>query len=87
MARREPRHCSFCGKGQDQVRKLVAGPGDVYICDGCVRLCNEIMSEARPPRRHDGSPGQWVRLQGTLRRRGLLGWFRNLFHQQVRRPA
>lgn len=36
--------CSFCGKTQDQVRKLVAGPG-VYICDECVRLCNEIVEE------------------------------------------
>ena len=36
--------CSFCGKTQEQVRKLVAGPG-VYICDECVRLCNEIVEE------------------------------------------
>ena len=36
--------CSFCGKTQDQVRKLVAGPG-VYICDECIELCNEIVEE------------------------------------------
>ena len=36
--------CSFCGKTQEQVRKLVAGPG-VYICDECVRLCSEIIEE------------------------------------------
>ncbi|NMM52171.1 ATP-dependent protease ATP-binding subunit ClpX [Paenibacillus aquistagni] len=36
--------CSFCGKSQEQVRKLVAGPG-VYICDECVELCNEIVEE------------------------------------------
>lgn len=36
--------CSFCGKNQDQVRKLVAGPG-VYICDECVELCGEIVQE------------------------------------------
>ena len=36
--------CSFCGKTQDQVRKLVAGPG-VYICDECIELCNEIIAE------------------------------------------
>ncbi|HLS59831.1 MAG TPA: ClpX C4-type zinc finger protein, partial [Virgibacillus sp.] len=36
--------CSFCGKGQDQVRKLVAGPG-VYICDECIELCTEIVDE------------------------------------------
>ena len=36
--------CSFCGKSQEQVRKLVAGPG-VYICDECIELCNEIIEE------------------------------------------
>ncbi|MBP1968818.1 ATP-dependent Clp protease ATP-binding subunit ClpX [Virgibacillus natechei] len=36
--------CSFCGKSQDQVRKLVAGPG-VYICDECIELCTEIVDE------------------------------------------
>ena len=36
--------CSFCGKGQKEVRKLIAGP-TVYICDECVHLCNEIMAE------------------------------------------
>ncbi len=36
--------CSFCGKSQKQVRKLIAGPG-VYICDECVELCNEIIEE------------------------------------------
>lgn len=36
--------CSFCGKTQEQVRKLVAGPG-VYICDECVKLCDEIVEE------------------------------------------
>jgi hypothetical protein len=36
--------CSFCGKLQDQVKKLVAGPG-VYICDECIGLCNEIIEE------------------------------------------
>ena len=36
--------CSFCGKSQEQVRKLVAGPG-VYICDECIELCTEIVEE------------------------------------------
>ena len=36
--------CSFCGKSQDQVAKLVAGPG-VYICDECVHLCNDILKQ------------------------------------------
>ncbi len=37
--------CSFCGKNQDQVRRLIAGPGAVYICDECVELCREIVQE------------------------------------------
>ena len=36
--------CSFCGKNQDEVKKLVAGPS-VYICDECIELCNDIMVE------------------------------------------
>ena len=36
--------CSFCGKSQKQVRKLIAG-GGVYICDECIELCNEIIEE------------------------------------------
>ena len=47
MANKEdfkPVKCSFCGKTQDQVRRLVAGPG-VYICDECVLLCEEIVSD------------------------------------------
>src|SRR5919199_3522351 len=42
-------HCSFCGKGQDQVRRLIAGPGAVYICDECVELCREIIDEEQAP--------------------------------------
>ncbi len=36
--------CSFCDKSQNQVRKLIAGP-EVYICDECVDLCNEILND------------------------------------------
>ena len=36
--------CSFCGKKQSQVRKLIAG-GGVYICDECIEVCNEILEE------------------------------------------
>ena len=42
-------HCSFCGKNQDQVRRLIAGPGAVYICDECVDLCREIFDEESGP--------------------------------------
>lgn len=42
-------YCSFCGKSQDEVRKLIAGPS-VYICDECISLCNDIISEeSKPP--------------------------------------
>ena len=37
--------CSFCGKTQDQVRKLIAGPNGAYICDECVDICAEIIDE------------------------------------------
>src|SRR5437773_211866 len=42
--RRRDTRCSFCGKGQDQVRKLVAGPG-VFICDQCIDLCQEVLED------------------------------------------
>jgi ATP-dependent Clp protease ATP-binding subunit ClpX len=45
--------CSFCGKGQRDVRKLIAGP-TVYICDECIRLCNDIIAEEGE--REDGRP-------------------------------
>jgi ATP-dependent Clp protease ATP-binding subunit ClpX len=58
VSRRDHAHgnlqCSFCGKGQRDVRKLIAGP-TVYICDECIRLCNDIIAdeverqESRPP--------------------------------------
>ena len=41
-SKRRSWRCSFCGKGKDKVRRLVAGPG-VFICDQCVRLCNEVL--------------------------------------------
>src|SRR5580765_6144417 len=59
-------HCSFCGKNQDQVRRLIAGPGAVYICDECVDLCREIIDEetgaAASPATHKatGAGGQRV---------------------------
>ena len=37
-------YCSFCGKSQHEVRKLIAGP-NVFICDECVELCNDIIRE------------------------------------------
>jgi len=50
-------HCSFCGKSQDQVRRLIAGPGSVFICDECVDLCREIIDEeGAPPPKPRGVP-------------------------------
>ena len=52
--------CSFCGKTQKQVRRLIAGPGSVYICDECVRLCAEIIDEETAPRLGSKVPFQRV---------------------------
>lgn len=46
-------HCSFCGKSQDEVKKLIAGPA-VYICDECISLCDEIVKEDRLQEVKDG---------------------------------
>ena len=57
--------CSFCGKSQKQVKKLIAGPG-VYICDECIDLCNEIIEEELS----ESSDLQWDELpkpRGDLR--------------------
>jgi ATP-dependent Clp protease ATP-binding subunit ClpX len=57
VSRKEHHHgnlsCSFCGKSQREVRKLIAGP-TVYICDECIRLCNDIIAEEAE--RDDGRP-------------------------------
>ena len=45
-------YCSFCGKSQDQVQRLIAGPGGVYICDECVDLCREIIEEEQSSTSH-----------------------------------
>ncbi len=46
--------CSFCGKPQEQVRKLIAGPGGAYICDECVDICAEIIEEELEEEADDG---------------------------------
>ncbi len=40
--------CSFCGRGQEEINRLIAGPGNVYICDECVKLCQKILAEEQP---------------------------------------
>ncbi len=66
--------CSFCGKSQEQVHRLIAGPGGVYICDECIDLCREIIEEEQastpkqklpitkipPPKRIFEQLNQWV---------------------------
>lgn len=51
--------CSFCAKSQDQVKKLIAGP-EVYICDECVDLCNEIMDEAKKAQQEEYEATNWI---------------------------
>jgi ATP-dependent Clp protease ATP-binding subunit ClpX len=46
-------YCSFCGKSQHEVRKLIAGPS-VFICDECVELCNDIIREELDDRKEEG---------------------------------
>ncbi|HEY7355384.1 MAG TPA: ClpX C4-type zinc finger protein [Ktedonobacterales bacterium] len=41
-------HCSFCGKDQNAVRRLIAGP-NIYICNECIALCNEILAKEEVP--------------------------------------
>jgi len=54
-------NCCFCGKNQDQVRKLIAGPS-VFICDECVDLCNEILEKESERETSAGEPPR----QGTM---------------------
>ncbi len=62
--------CSFCGKGQDEVKRLLAGPGafdpGFFICDGCVGLCAAILDE--------GNAEPAVTVYGELERSALGGW-------------
>ncbi len=48
--------CSFCGKNESEVGRLIAGPGDVFICNECVDLCSEILIEEDIPYAHDPQP-------------------------------
>jgi hypothetical protein len=57
LARRlkRPLCCSFCGKLEDEVKKLVAGP-NVYICDACVNICNQVMADSEGAKTPPSSP-------------------------------
>ena len=52
--------CSFCGKSQDEVKKLIAGPS-VYICDECIQLCNEIIGEEIIQEAEEGAAGKLLK--------------------------
>jgi len=59
--------CSFCGKNQSEVRKLIAGPA-VYICDECIQLCSEIIEEESEKDAKDSEQvmvGEWVLAMGN----------------------
>ncbi|MGF1481192.1 MAG: ATP-dependent protease ATP-binding subunit ClpX [Cyanophyceae cyanobacterium] len=72
--------CSFCGKSQEQVRKLIAGPG-VYICDECVELCNEILDEELIDASPSVSSVSRTEEQGQKRRHG-----RGISFSQIPKP-
>lgn len=57
--------CSFCGKSQREVRKLIGGPA-VYICDGCIRLCNDILAEEIPAQKSSPPPALCERCSTPL---------------------
>lgn len=46
MARKQTHTCSFCGKPNDEVKRMIAGPNQVAICNECVDLCNEILAKS-----------------------------------------
>lgn len=73
--------CSFCGKSRQQVRRLIAGPGAVYICDECVDLCREIIEEERSSltQPHDDtSTAPTPSLEEGLREFGVRAFFMGL---------
>lgn len=51
--------CSFCGKAQDQVRQLIAGPGGVYICNECIELCRQIIEDEQETTPSSQSSRAW----------------------------
>jgi ATP-dependent protease Clp ATPase subunit len=85
MARRRNYTCSFCGKSEDKVQHLIAGPHGVYICNECVTLCNEILTHYR----HTTSAQRGNGARQALRQR-MTAWCRHLLpgrRQIARRPV
>ncbi|MCL2933054.1 MAG: ATP-dependent protease ATP-binding subunit ClpX [Trichodesmium sp. MAG_R03] len=75
--------CSFCGKSQEQVRKLIAGPG-VYICDECVELCNEILDEELFESNSTGTQPPITRQASATQKRGTAA--KRLSVSQIPKP-
>ena len=84
MERRAHPRCSFCGKTQDQVRKLVSGPG-VFICDQCIELCNEVIKDDAAPTAKSGFARASHRVGSARSSRRDWGsrWLRRLFRIEV----
>jgi hypothetical protein len=60
-------NCSFCGKSQNDVRKLIVGP-EVYICDECIDLCHELIAEPEPSEEEKKAARRWwSRHHGDIR--------------------
>jgi len=59
MNSRNDYQCSFCGKTQAQVRRLIAGPDRVFICDECVNLCEQIIAEESPAKDAKSTQGNY----------------------------
>ncbi len=69
----EPRiHCSFCGKTENQVRKLIAGPDGAYICDECVEICSEIIDEEFANEYAGGSGSDEISLMKPIEMKAFL---------------
>lgn len=70
-AERMSHRCSFCGRGQDDVRRLIAGPEGIFICDDCVNLCRELLKEEKQAARSgDALEVRILRPQEIYRRLG-----------------
>ena len=52
-------HCSFCGKSEHEIAKLVAGPGGIHICDECVAVCQVVMAGDTPGMARGFDPANW----------------------------
>ncbi len=68
--------CSFCGRGREQTRRVIAGPNGVYICAECVAVCNEVLAEGEPEQsqRACEEAHETVRTRRMGWRRLLHGW-------------